>query len=140
VRSSDTFLTRLWSKTIFCDTGCWLFTGSHTDEGYGRIRLGNTIRFVHRAAYEFIVGEIPDGLVLDHLCRSRDCWNPDHLEPVTERVNILRGLGITALEARRDRCPAGHEYSTKLTKRGGRVCLKCRRKQSLASYYKKRSI
>lgn len=72
-------------------TGCWLWAGGKRG-GYGRIKLADTgMMEAHRASYEFHVGAIPDGLVIDHLCRNRSCINPAHLEPVTELENIRRG-------------------------------------------------
>ena len=71
---------------------CWVWTGSRTGAGYGQVwsRRGN--RGVHRIVYEQLVGPIPDGLVIDHLCRNRSCCNPAHLEPVTMAENVRRGL------------------------------------------------
>ena len=87
------------------NTGCWLWTGATTPGGYGRLTVGSQIdgtrRQVraHRRSYERLVGPIPDGLDLDHLCRTPGCVNPEHLEPVTRRENIRRGYearGATA--------------------------------------------
>src|ERR1035437_6508103 len=71
--------------------GCWLWTAS-TACGYGQIKVGKKVVRVHRFAYQLLVGDIPDGLQLDHLCRVLICCNPAHLEPVTNRENVLRGL------------------------------------------------
>jgi len=84
----------------------------------------------HRFAYEALVGPIPEGLKLDHLCRNRACVNPDHTEPVTDRVNTLRGFGPTAMNARATHCSEGHEFTdenTYLNQSGSRVCLTCMR-------------
>ncbi len=67
---------------------------------------------------------IPEGMQLDHLCRVRCCINPDHLEVVTQRENILRGNGTAAVHAKKTHCPQGHEYSYR-DKRGRRVCRIC---------------
>jgi hypothetical protein len=73
------------------ETGCWLWTGG-TRGGYGRLKLADYgMMEAHRASYEFHKGKIPEGLVLDHLCRNRSCINPEHLEPVTQLENIRRG-------------------------------------------------
>jgi hypothetical protein len=71
--------------------GCWLWEGAINSQGYGNFWDG--VRFVkaHRFAYECLIGEIPEGLTIDHLCRVRHCVNPSHLEPVTMRENFLRG-------------------------------------------------
>ncbi|MFJ2662519.1 HNH endonuclease signature motif containing protein [Arthrobacter koreensis] len=82
---------------------------------------------VHRVAYELFSGPIPNGLVLDHLCRNRGCFNPNHLEPVTRAVNNLRGVGFMAAHARKTHCPKGHPYDEKNTqiKNGARRCRAC---------------
>lgn len=75
--------------------GCWEWTGSKQRQGYGRLGRTEggkyTELMAHRIAFELYVGPIPEGLVIDHLCRNRGCVNPDHLEPVTNEVNIERG-------------------------------------------------
>jgi HNH endonuclease len=84
----------------------------------------------HRVVYETLVGPIPDGLVIDHLCRNPRCVRPDHMEPVTNQVNVLRGIGITALRKQKTHCPAGHAYSlenTRYSKEGKRNCRTCAR-------------
>ena len=124
---------RFWAKVHVLDDGCWEWTGVTTHDGYGQFGVGSrhddTDRkvYVHRWAYESLVGPIPSPLSLDHLCRNRACANPSHLEPVTIRENILRGNGLAARQARRTHCPYGHEYSEANTYRykRHRVCRKC---------------
>jgi len=75
-------------------TGCWIFSGSKDTHGYGKLSVdghGKPARPAHRVYYERAAGRIPRGLTLDHLCRSRACVNPIHLEPVTNQVNVQRG-------------------------------------------------
>ena len=109
-------------------TSCDVWQG-YTLRGYGRIRLGDGLKaYAHRAAYELAKGPIPDGLKIDHLCRNTRCCNPDHLEAVTDRENILRSNGVAALASRKTHCPQGHPYSGEnlgITPRGCRVCRTC---------------
>lgn len=73
--------------------GCLVWIGARIKTGYGQTRVGNRVHMAHRAYFELRVGPIPEGLELDHLCRNRGCVNPDHLEPVTHKENLLRGTG-----------------------------------------------
>lgn len=91
---STTEHDRLWSKVNKTDT-CWLWTAA-TEKGYGLYRHDGRLSKAHRVVYELLVGPVPTGLDLDHLCRVRNCVNPAHLEPVTRAVNLRRGA-----EARR---------------------------------------
>ncbi len=70
----------------------WLYT--HGPGGYGRVLVPSEhkMKLVHRVAYEYIHGPVPEGLELDHLCRTRDCYNPNHLEAVTHKENVRRGM------------------------------------------------
>lgn len=107
-------------------SGCVLWTGYLQADGYGQIRHdGQTL--AHRVAWIAERGPIPDGLVLDHLCRTRRCINPNHLEVVTDRENILRGVGPSAVSAVRDSCAKGHPYTAENTyrHRGERICRAC---------------
>jgi hypothetical protein len=72
------------------NSGCWLWLGS-LRSGYGRFSLNGKTCEAHRVSYEHLVGPIPQGMMIDHLCRTRCCINPDHLEPVTNAENIRRG-------------------------------------------------
>jgi hypothetical protein len=118
------------------DDGCWEWLGAKNG-GYGRFHLRSQgpgrATAAHRVSYELLVGPIPDGLTLDHLCRNRGCVNPAHLEPVTNKTNILRGESFSADHARRTHCPHGHEYTPENTywrtgKRTGRECRECHRR------------
>lgn len=80
---------RIWRFVDKTD-GCWIWTGARNPQGYGQVRLDSQRKGpAHRAMYELLVGPIPEGLVIDHLCSNPPCVNPDHLEPVTQRVNLL---------------------------------------------------
>lgn len=137
---------RLWSK--FDQRGvdeCWIWTGSHDNYGYGHLSVKvdgkHTTRKAHRLVYEQLIGPIPDGLQLDHLCRVRNCVNPNHLEPVDGRTNVLRGEGISAVLARRETCQNGHEYTPENTRYEGTVrrCRACKRAASMRFYWKESS-
>lgn len=85
---------RFWPKVdkVSSPCGCWLWTSVIAPTGYGMFAGGRgAMVYAHRWAYEATVGPIPDGLVIDHLCRNTRCVNPDHLEAVTQRVNTHRG-------------------------------------------------
>lgn len=113
-----------WSKVQ--PTGfCWLWTGTTHKEGYGIIKRDRQPWKAHRLAYTLLVGPIADGLELDHLCRIRLCVNPDHLEPVTKRVNVLRGYGTGARFARRKCCPKCQGTDFYVRPDGGRRCKFC---------------
>ena len=106
-------------------SGCWLWIGAVSVNGYGKLKVNRRTKLAHRVVYEDLVGPIPAGLTLDHLCRNRQCVNPRHLEPVTLRINTLRGETVTARAAARTTCPAGHPYDRVLY-RNARGCSVCR--------------
>lgn len=114
-------------------TGCINWTGPVTRQGYGRIGLGGRDgghTQAHRLAYETAKGPIPEGLVIDHLCRNRRCCNPDHLEAVTSRENTRRGSSSAGREWLRSHCDSGHELTpenTRLERNGQRRCRTCAR-------------
>lgn len=128
---------RFESKIIRTAEGCWEWTGAHFQTtGYAIFnvlserdgRWRPTV--AHRVAYELFVGPIPDGRVIDHLCRNRGCVNPDHLEPVTVQENVLRGEAWSAIAVRDNQCKRGHEFTlentiTRPNRPGKRECREC---------------
>lgn len=120
---------RFWSKVTRAD-GCWLWQGGTDIWGYGTFSVRGRGVGAHRYSYELIRGSISDGLTIDHLCRVRACVNPDHMEAVTVRVNCLRGYGPTAMNARKQVCAHGHQFTadnTYVVKRtDGRTYRRCR--------------
>ena len=110
--------------------GCWEWTG-HTRAGYGRMHESNgRLVDAHRVTYEFFKGPIPLGLQIDHLCRNPCCVNPDHLEAVTPRENVLRGAAPGIRRRGAPTCIHGHlwnEKNTYITKQGRRKCRECAR-------------
>lgn len=122
------------------NSGCWLWLGA-VAANYGTFTYQNRQTTAHRASYLFHHGAIPNGLVLDHLCRNVLCVNPDHLEPVTQRVNVMRGnsrYNASSWQSAKTHCAKGHEYSPDNTKIIGnrRQCITCARLRRAA--YKKR--
>jgi hypothetical protein len=115
---------RLSSKIAVDPSGCWLWTASLRG-GYGQVRFGPSTRAAHVVVFEQLVGAVPDGMELDHLCRIRHCVNPDHVEPVTHRENVLRGEGPAAVNARKTHCDRGHDLADGYRYDTGRMCRQC---------------
>jgi hypothetical protein len=123
---------RFWEKVDRSagPDGCWPWLAGRYSTGYGEFSIGYRKSAAHRVAYELLIGPIPAGLELDHLCRNRLCVNPAHLEPVTTRENILRGESGSAKNARKTHCHNGHPLTPgNLTPgpNGERRCLICNR-------------
>ena len=115
------------------NTGCWIWLGQITWNGYGTFHIkvdGEWKKKVaHRVCYESFVGPIPEGLDLDHKCRQRHCVNPDHLEPVTRSENLRRSP-LMARWAHKTSCPKGHPYDG-VDSRKARICRQCAREARL---------
>jgi hypothetical protein len=133
--------TTFWTRVILDDQGhetlCMTWTGSRTTAGYGNLTIKRKSHYAHRLVYEARYGPLPkridgDRAVIDHLCRNRACVNVDHLELVTNRINILRGDTIQAAHAAKTHCDNGHEFTAENTRRNGkygRMCKTCARER-----------
>lgn len=105
-------------------SGCWLWTHGIARNGYGN----SGGKYAHREAYKFIVGPIPPGRDLDHLCRVRNRVNPAHLEPVTRAENLRRGMSPSAIASRKTHCANGHALTQENcypSTNGRRTCKLC---------------
>lgn len=125
-----TLAERVFRRIQRAPSGCWEWTGAREALGYGRFWLNGRMAYAHRVVYELLVEPIPDGLQIDHLCRNACCVNPSHLDVVTQRENLRRGVGFSGLNARKTHCSRGHEFSpenTAVQRNGSRQCLACRR-------------
>lgn len=118
-----TLSERFHAKYVVADDGCWVWQDSVRSR-YGFLLVDGRKQMAHRVGYELLVGPIPEGMQLDHLCRNRTCVNPAHLEPVTQQENILRSENMAAKWARRTHC---HKCGTKLRRRSEdrRYCPTC---------------
>lgn len=135
--SSGTILIAKADYIVVTPNGCWIWIGCRKGKGdaYGSTQFRGRSDLAHRAAYTVERGEIPEGMVVDHLCRTPLCVNPDHMEVVTNRRNVLRGVGTSAENSRKTHCVNGHALSgsnVRLTwrrdrRRPSRVCRECKR-------------
>lgn len=132
-----------WSKVEKVDT-CWLYSGTLNDQGYGIVSYGHTRKIrAHRYSYELVNGPIPEGMVLDHICRVRNCVRPIHLRVVTRGENVLLGTGLAAQKLRQQHCCYGHSLddAIRIQKKDGirRTCRKCNQIRCRNAYLKRTS-
>lgn len=131
MQKADDWSARLFWPKVRKTEACWIWTGAMRDGGYGHF---SGMRFIgtnraHRVAWILAHGPIPDGLVLDHLCRNRACVNPGHMEPVSHAENVRRGIAGQNM-ASKTHCPSGHPYlgDNLKTYSGQRFCVACCRR------------
>lgn len=121
-------------------TPCWVWTGDTQRGGYGRVWFDGGTKLTHRVIYELLLGPIPKGLCIDHLCRNRVCCNPGHMEVVTYSENVCRGVGPMLAKERckqQTHCVHGHLYDEKNTRLSTnklgevqRICRTCHKEKS----------
>lgn len=133
--------SRFWPKVQPAEAlECWLWIGSRNAAGYGQIHLDGMPRKAHRIAWVLLRGEIPDGLIIDHLCRVRACVNPWHMELVTQTENKRRGM--QGRRPPRTHCPSGHVMAggnRRIDTEGYQRCRTCENAQSLAGYHRRKA-
>lgn len=126
---------------------CWLWKGAVGGSGYGSTSVLHHTVSAHRLSYETHVGPIPDGMVIDHKCRNKLCINPAHLEAVTTRENLLRGVGPQAANHAKTHCKRGHPlsgdnllvYRSHVNGRTARACATCQRVRAARGYARKKA-
>lgn len=126
--SRDQIISHFWAKVDKNGSnGCWLWLGNKAERNYGRMYIHGKAIKAHNFSYELLVGPIPIDKELDHLCRVHECVRPEHLEPVTHRVNVLRGYSPAAIHSGKTHCPQGHPYDRDNTYiwKGRRRCRIC---------------
>lgn len=117
---------RITKSVVIDEAGCWIWQKGKNQYGYGQIRLDKKRWLVHRLTYTLFVGEIPEGMDIDHLCRVRDCCNPSHLEPVDRKTNLVRGEHPNMQAHREGRCARGHVVNADTASPRSDGRLKCR--------------
>jgi hypothetical protein len=133
---------------------CWLWTGRSLARGHGQITENRRHHMVHRVVYELLIGPIPAGMTIDHICHNgsgwtagescihRRCANPAHMELATKGENVLHGQTPAAINAAKTHCARNHAFdaaNTRRTKEGKRVCRTCERDRARAAMRERRA-
>ena len=137
---SELLTPRFVDGIVLEPAGCWGHTNKVQATGYLQATVNGRHGWAHRLMYEALVGPIPAGLCIDHLCRNRSCLNPSHMEPVTIGENNRRGMSPFAVNRRRTKCVNGHVFdaaNTYVAADGSRDCRRCRRER-MRRYYRER--
>ena len=130
---------RFWEKVNKTEN-CWEWVGAKSVDGYGRMTIDDKGINAHRIAYEWLVGEIPKGLVIDHLCRVRCCVNPAHMRITTHLENIRAGEAPTIQIWKSSKCKRGHDltgHNAIVRKDGWRRCRTCTNVNYMVAYLKR---
>jgi hypothetical protein len=143
----ENIIKRLFSRTQIDDeSGCWVWQGAKTKNGYGVIGYKDGNILTHRMSYTLLVDNIPSSLQIDHLCRNRACINPTHLDIVTCKENLRRSpITLQGIQLARTHCPQGHRleegnldnWSRRM---GKRKCRLCRNKRDILAYHRKKMM
>ena|SRR3990167_2836857 len=118
-------------ENIIVKNNCWLWVGSKTKGGYGKFMINYKIFYTHRLSYIIFKGDIPQGYTIDHLCRNPICCNPNHLECVTQKENLLRSpITKASIHSKKTHCPSWHilegdNLSKSVLRTGKRRCRIC---------------
>ncbi len=135
--SPDLLPPLMAAKVTVDESGCWLWKGARNSRGYGCWSQDGQRVLTHRVAYERLVGPIPQGLQIDHLCRVKACCRPDHLEPVTAAENSQRRVSTIS------HCAHGHPLkgaNLYVHPRGSRECRICRAAQFKAAKARRQAV
>lgn len=132
---------RIRNRYVEVPSGCWMWLSTINTTGYALMKVEGRHRVAHRVVYEHMVGPIPDGLVLDHLCMVKACVNPAHLEPVTQAENVRRCNETLGIKQYATHCPSGHDLAThgRLSSEGFRRCRACEKPASQRRYLRRKA-